>query len=121
MFNSNVCITCANVKFGTHVTCQVATGLNDIFKVFNSTNNTHLLFQFCIFLLQFVYHCKIKGSKYYSTPTVSGNNVNLIKLKINTLWNRSNIESTNRRIRGKIDNLIHIYMTTNFPGFLQTF
>jgi uncharacterized membrane protein (UPF0182 family) len=39
-----------------HFTCQVATGLNDIFKVFNSTINTHLLlFQFCIFLLQYVY------------------------------------------------------------------
>jgi hypothetical protein len=50
MFTSNVYITYSNVKFGAHITCQVATWLNDIFKVFNSTNNTHLfLFQFCIF------------------------------------------------------------------------
>jgi hypothetical protein len=46
---------------------------------------THIffLFQFCGFLFQFVYHWKIKGLRYYSTPnvtlTISGNNVNLIK------------------------------------------
>ena len=40
MFTSNGCITYANVKFGTHITCQVATGLNDVFKFFNSKNNT---------------------------------------------------------------------------------
>jgi hypothetical protein len=44
-------ITYANVKFGTHVSCQVATGLKDKFKVFITTNNTHhFLFQFYVFL-----------------------------------------------------------------------
>jgi hypothetical protein len=50
-----VLITCALHRqmssFGTHVTCQVATGLKDNFKVFITTNNTHhFRFQFYVFL-----------------------------------------------------------------------
>jgi hypothetical protein len=70
----------ANVRFGTHVTCQVATRLKDKFKVSISTNNTLLfLFQFYISLLQFVKNWKIKVLKCQSTPhvtrTITGNNL----------------------------------------------
>jgi len=54
--------------------------------------------------------------------TISGNNVNLIRER-EKITHCGKGKQIIQQIgeTGKIDTLIHIYMTSHFPGLLQTF